>query len=165
MSLLEVHSRRPLGRRASAMAGIAVAAGLVLWAVLYATGVWPWFGFEAWTRRSVAVGPGQLIIGEDRAGGSTGFGFSTFVFFKGQTIVVSYDVTIRRGCLWMQVWHLGDHGPNESVSQCVAASGEGEWTVPVGATGFYAIIIDASVTKGPGPGYDMDYTVWWGARW
>jgi len=165
MSLLNIETRVATGRRASLLAGVAVIAGLVLWVVLYATGIWPWFGYESWTRSSIAVGPGHFIIGEDRAGGSTGFGLGTFVFFKGQTIVVSYDVTIRRGCLWMHVWHLWDHGPNKSVTQCVATSGQGEWTVPVGATGFYAIIIDPSVIKGPGPGYDMDYTVWWGARW
>lgn len=147
----------------------AVAIGLlgafVLWLVAYVSGVWPWLGYEAWTTRSAEVGPGHVIIGRDRAGGNFGFGLGTFVFFAGQTVVVSYDADIRRGCLWLHVWPLVRPAPADHVSQCVTASGKGEWTVPIPKTGAYVINVDASVIKGTGPGWDMDYAVWWGARW
>ncbi len=87
------------------------------------------------------------------------------VFFKGQTIVGSYDANIRRGCLGMHVWPLFNRTPGDHVSQCVTTSGKKEWTVPVTKTGVYVISLDSSLIKGPGPGWDMDYTAWWGARW
>ncbi len=165
MALIDIQSRWAIGRRLSILIGAGIIAAFALWAAAYATGILPWLAYGSWTSSSIDVGPGHLIIGENRAGGGMGFGLGTFVFVKGQTIVVSYDVTIRRGCLWLQVWHLWDRGPHENVSQCVATSGKGEWTVPVAETGIYDIIIHPSVIKGPGRGWDMDYTIWSGARW
>jgi hypothetical protein len=143
--------------------GVGIAAALILWGALYVAGVFPWFGYAWLSRSSIDVGPGHFIIGEDRAGST--FGFNNFVFFNGQTIVFSYDATIRRGCLWMHVWPLFDRAPGDHASQCVTTSGKGEWTVPVTKTGVYVISVDSSLIKGAGPGWDMDYTAWWGAKW
>jgi hypothetical protein len=125
----------------------------------------PWLGYETITRSSLGVGPNHFIIGEDRTHGSFSFGPRTFVFVQGQTIVVSYDAEIRRGCLWMHVWHIFHHAKDEHVSQCLTESGQGEWTVPVIETGLYRIFVDSSPIKGRRPGWDMTYSVWWGARW
>jgi hypothetical protein len=146
------------------LGGIAVGAASMLWLASYIAGLSPWLGYAWMSRRSVEAGPSRVIIGEDRAGG-TMLGATTFPFLRGQTIIVGYDAEIRRGCLWLQVWHLGDQSRNSSISRCVTASGSGKWTVPVEQTGLYAIIIDASPSHNGGPGWDMSYAAKWGATW
>ena len=163
MSVPAIRSPAMTGLRPGRVMAIGITAALILWAVTYAAGIVPWLGYSRLSRSSVDVGPGHFIIGEDRAG--TTFGISTFAFVNGQTIVFSYDADIRRGCLGMHVWPLFNRAPGDHVSRCVTASGKGEWTVPVAKTGVHVISVDSSLIKGPGPGWDMDYSVWWGARW
>jgi len=153
-----------IGGQTGRAIGIAAVIALALWPLAYAAGFFPWLGYAWLSRSSIGVGPGHFVVGEDRAGST--FGLSTFLFFKGQTIVVSYEADIRRGCLWLQVWNMLHHGPGESsVYTCVPASGKGEWTVTVSQTGLYDIIVHPSVVRGAGPGWRMSYTAWWGARW
>ena len=166
MSIQDVLSRRVINvpTRAAARLGVGVAAVFALWLGSYALGLFPWLGYANMDRRSLGVGPNHFIIGEDKVG-SLSLGPQTFVFVEGQTIVVSYDADIRRGCLWMSVWHILDHSKNAHVFQCVTTSGQGEWTVPIKRTGLYRIFINSSPTKGNRPGWDLTYSVWWGARW
>lgn len=167
MSVEDVQPRPAvrINTRAAMRVGLGFVAALMSWLGLYALGLFPWLGYAAMDRSSVGIGPNHFIIGEDKTGGAFSFGPQSFVFVQGQTIVVSYDADIRRGCLWMQVWHMLDHTKDAHVSQCVTASGRGEWTVPVKETGLYRIFIDSSPIKGNRPGWDMTYSVWWGARW
>ena len=166
MTVQDVQPRRVIQIRArtAVQVGFGLVAAIALWLALYAVGVFPWLGYETVTRSSLGSGPNHFIIGENRAGGFS-LGPRTFLFARGQTIVVSYDAEIRRGCLWMHVWNMFDHAKAEHVSQCVTKSGPGEWTVPVNQTGLYRIFIDASPIKGNRPGWDLSYSVWWGARW
>jgi hypothetical protein len=166
MSIQDVRSGRAINlpARAAVRAGLGFAALVALWLGSYLLGLFPWLGYAAVDRSSIGVGPNHFIIGEDRAG-SFFLGPMTFVFVAGQTVVVSYDAEIRRGCLWMQVWHILDHSKNASVYQCIMTGGRGEWTVPINETGLYRIFIDGSPIKGNRPGWDMTYSVWWGARW
>ena len=157
----------PVTRRARTAAiytGLAFVAVLAIWFGAYASGVFPWLGYVSLNSRSLAAEP-VGIVGRDTTGASTQIGLKTFAFLKGQTIVIRYDAEIRRGCLWLQVWHMFREGKDSSVSTCITASGTGEWTVPVTETGVYAVIIDSSVIRGVRPGWDMSYAAWWGARW
>ncbi len=163
MAVLSIPLPQVVNSGLARVIGVGVTAALILWAAAYAAGVFPWIGYAWLSRSSIDVGPGHFIIGEDRAGSA--FGFSNFVFFKGQTIVVSYDAEIRRGCLAMHVWPLFNRTPGDHVSQCVTTRGKKEWTVPVTTTGVYVISVNSSLIKGTGPGWDMDYTAWWGAKW
>jgi hypothetical protein len=40
----------------------------------------------------------------------------------------------------------------------------GVWTYRVPKSGLYTISIGPSLTQGAGHGYDLSYSVWWGAR-
>lgn len=166
MSVQELQPRRTvrIRPRTAVRVGLGFAALVLLWMASYALGLFPWLGYAAMDRSSLGVGPNHFIIGEDKTG-SFRFGPQTFVFLEGQTIVVSYDADIRRGCLWMHVWHMLERSKAAHVSQCVTKSGRGEWTVPIKQTGLYRIFIDSSPIKGNRPCWDMTYSVWWGARW
>jgi len=157
----------PLAPRANLYRGggflAAVILAMLVWPAGYAAGAFPWLGYASRSGRSVSIGPGPgVIIGE--TGDRMSLGLTSFVFFAGQNIVVSYDAEIRRGCLWLQVWHAFRQGRGSNVSQCVTTSGAGEWVVPVTETGYYTVIVNSSVAHGAGPDWDMRYTVWWGAR-
>lgn len=161
MALISLSSPFATNARVIKAAAAVLIAVPVLWLVLYATGAFPWLGYERLSRSSIRQWP-VGIVGETRSG--TGFGINEFWFFRGQTIVVSYDAEIRRGCLWMHVWHLFRRGPGADVSRCVTESGKGEWEVPVVESGVYHIFIDGSPMAGAGRGWDMTYSVWWGVR-
>lgn len=154
MSLQDVPSRRVIHvpKRTAARVAIGFLAVLLLWLGSYALGLFPWLGYAAMDRSSIGVGPNHFIIGEDKVG-SFGLSPHTFVFVEGQTIVVSYDANIRRGCLWMHVWHVFHRGKDRHVSQCDTASGRGEWTVPVtrrASTASSSILLQARETARDG---------------
>jgi hypothetical protein len=163
MAAFEIPLPPLIGGRAGTAVGTAILAAILAWPIAYFSGLFPWIGYASLSRSSIGVGPGHFLIGENRAGVT--LGPSSFFFFKGQKIVIAYDAEIRRGCLWLQVFHLWHAGPNPSVYRCVTESGTGEWQVPVTQTGIYDIIVHPTVVKGPGPGYEIGYTAWWGATW
>jgi hypothetical protein len=151
----------PAGRRIGGAIGLAILAALALWVASYALGAFPWLGY-AWLARS-SFGAGPIgIIGENRAG--TSLGISTFLFFKGQEIVIDYDAEVRAGSLWFYVYNPFDGELGDGVAHYVTESGAGEWTVPITRTAIYHITIEGSPTRGKGRGWDLSYTAWWGAR-
>jgi hypothetical protein len=162
MAVFELSSQSDLRRRASLGAIGVVAALFALWALVYFSGAFPWLGY-AWLKRDTfGVGP-VTVIGENSAG--TTFGVSTFAFFKGQEIVVDYDADIRAGSLRFYVYDMAKSGQGAGLSHYVTETGAGTWTYGVPQTGIYVIVIEPSVVRGAGRGYDMSYRVWWGARW
>ena len=149
------------GRRFAAAAILAVLA-IILYGAAYFTGLAPWLGF-AWLKRD-SFGAGPLtIIGEDRIG--TSFGVETFLFFKGQEIVVDYDADIRAGSLWIYVYKPYDGNLGDGTATYVSESGAGRWTLPIADTGIYHVTIGPSPARGAGRGWDLSYRAWWGARW
>ena len=148
---------RRIGWGAGGLFGVAV----LLWIVLYVSGVFPWLGYAWLTRDSFGTGS-FTIVGEDQAG--TSFGPTTLLFFKGQEIVIDYDAEIRAGSLWLYVYDITKIGQGGGGSHYVTETGAGVWTYAVPKTGFYKISIGPSVVQGSGRGYDLGYTVWWGAR-
>lgn len=140
--------------------GILVAA-LALWTGCYLTGISPWIG-TAWMNRS-SFGAGNItIVGENRMG--TELGFSDFVFFEGQELVVAYDAEIETGSLWFHVFQPFDGTIGDGATHYVTESGQGEWTTRIPRTGYYHVTVEPSVLHGKGRGYDLSYSAWWGAR-
>jgi hypothetical protein len=155
---LQISAPALLGRRGAGRAGTTLLALVGLWLAAYGTGLWPWLGYASQSRASINIGRfpvGEMSTGRFRAG------LGTFVFFKGQTIVLSYDADIGDGCLSMHVWRLAGEEGSADYNRCVSETGRGEWAVPVTATGLYHIYVTARPVKGR---WDMSYTVWWGAR-
>ena len=134
---------------------------LVVWLSSYVTGVWPWLG-TAWMDRS-SFGAGNItIVGENRMG--TELGLDDFVFFDGQEIVIEYDTEIHAGSLWFHVFHPFDGTLGDGVTHYVTETGKGTWTTPILKTGFYHVSIEPSPVHGAGVGWDLSYSVRWGAR-
>ena len=149
-------------RRIGAGAGGLFVVALLLWGVLYLSGVLPWLGYAWLTRQSFGAGP-LSVIGQDQAG--TSFGVSTFFFVRGQEVVIDYDADIRAGSLFLYVHDLTKAGQAVGGSYFVTESGKGVWTYPVPKSGLYAITVEPSAGRGTGSGFDMSYSAWWGARW
>lgn len=139
---------------------VAFALLLVAWLAVYATGVYPWLGYASLVRRSTSAGF-LTIAGEERMG--TEFGPDEFWFFRGQEIVIDYDAEIRAGSLVFHVFRPFDGKLGDGVQHFVERSGKGRWTMPVKETGWYHVSIDPSVVRGAGKGWDLSYTVQWGA--
>jgi hypothetical protein len=142
------------------VAGLLIAA-FALWAALYFSGALPWLGYAWLARQSFGAGPVR-IVGETSAG--TSFGLESFVFIEGQEIVVDYDAEIHAGSLWFYVYRPLDAELGAGTSHYVTESGAGVWTYRVPRTGFYTITIEPSTARGNGRGFDLSYSVWWGAR-
>lgn len=158
MAQLTISMPGLIGRRPTRFIGITLAGVLVLWMGGYAAGLCPWLGYASQSGRSINVGRfpvGQASTGKFR------LGFGTFLFFKGQTVVVSYDARITAGCLSMHVWQWAGQGAGADDNNCVAASGTGEWAVPVTSTGLYHVFVTPRTVNGR---WDMSYSVWWGAK-
>jgi len=136
-------------------------AALVLWAIAYTSGAFPWLGYAWMERSSFGIGP-VTILGENRAG--TELGLDDFVFFKGQEVVIEYDADITAGSLWFHVFQPFDGELGDGTFHYVTESGKGVWTMPVEETGFYHITIEPSPVRGKGKGWDLGYTAKWGAR-
>lgn len=140
---------------------IVIVSILVVWVSSYGTGIWPWIG-TAWMDRS-SFGAGNIsIIGENRMG--TELGFDDFVFFDGQEVVVEYDAEIHKGSLWFHVFQPFDGKLGDGVTHYVTESGSGTWTTPITKTGFYHVTVEPSAVRGVGVGWDLSYSVKWGAR-
>ena len=161
MAVFESGSTAVPVRRIGWGAGGVFVSALLLWIVLYASGVFPWLGYSWLKRDSFGAGPFS-IVGENRVG--TELGLSTLLFFRGQEIVVDYDAEIRAGSLWLYVYDITKAGQGGGASHHVTQTGAGVWTYAVPGSGLYRISIGPSVTQGAGHGYDLSYSVWWGAR-
>jgi hypothetical protein len=162
MAIVDLGSHSIPARRAGIGVLVLFLAGIAVWALAYFSGLFPWLGY-AWLKRdSFGAGP-IAIVGEDRAG--TTLGISHFIFFEGQEIVIDYSATIRAGSLWFYVFDIAKSGQGAGQGHYVTSSGTGIWTYRVPRTGLYTISIGPSVVQGSGRGFDMSYSVRWGARW
>ena len=161
MAVFESGSTSAPARRVGWGAGGVFAAALLLWMALYASGAFPWLGYSWLKRDSFGAGPFS-IVGENQVG--TDLGLSTLLFFKGQEILVDYDADIRAGSLWLYVYDVTRAGQGGGASHYVTQTGSGVWTYAVPKSGLYKISIGPSVTQGAGSGFDLSYSVWWGAR-
>ena len=141
---------------------LAVLAAIGLWFAAYFAGLAPWLGYASQSRSSFGVGP-IGIIGENQSG--TDMGFDDFLFFAGQEIVIDYDIDVRAGSLWFHVFQPFNGKLGDGATHYVTESSAGTWTMPVREMAIYHITIEGSPTRGPGRGWDLDYKVWWGARW
>ena len=97
--------------------------------------------------------------GSSSTGG--GFGLKHMLFFEGQTFFVNYDVEIREGTLRLGILKtLGGSGAPHHVD-VISSNGSGETAYQIPETGIYSIFFDGSPSAN---GYDVSYSVRWGAR-
>ena len=104
MTELQISLPRVIGARRALLVGAALMTGIVLWAAAYGAGLCPWLGYTSQSLRSINIG-GRLPVAQ-MGTGRVRLGFGTFVFFAGQTIVLSYDAQIDDGCMSMHVWRM-----------------------------------------------------------
>ena len=155
------HGSRTSSKQIGWTGSIVLVAAFGLWAAVYVSGVWPWLGYASASRSSFGIGP-VGVVGEDSAGGS--YGLSDFLFIEGQEIVIEYDADIRSGSLSFHVFRPFDGVFGDGVMYYVTESSAGAWTWRVPETAIYTVLIEPSVVRGAGRGYDMRYSACWGAR-
>ena len=140
------------GRTAGPIALI-VACAVVFAAAGYAIGLFQTLGYE---NRSISFS--GYASGASSGGG---FGLKRMLFFEGQTFFADYNAEIREGTLRIGILKtLGGLGAPHHVA-VVSSSGEGTTTYRIPETGIYSIYFDGSPS---GNGYDLSYSVRWGAR-
>ena len=126
---------------------------LVFMATGYVIGLFQTLGYEKRTVTFSGYASGT------RAGG--GFGLKHMLFFEGQTYFAEYDTEIREGSLRIGILKtLGGPGAPHHV-EAITRSGSGEVNYVIPKTGIYSVYFDGSPL---GDGYDVTYSVRWGAR-
>lgn len=145
------------GKQTGAVAGFALAALLIVVAG-YFSGLIQTLGYES---RTVAY---HGLASSSKAGG--GFGLKRMVFFKGQTFFATYDVEVREGSFRIGILDtFGPIGNKPHFVESLTANTNGEVTYQIPKTGIYSIYFEGSVLGGnKGDGYDVSYSVRWGAR-
>ena len=95
-----------------------------------------------------------------------GFGLKYMLFFEGQTFFARYTTEINKGSLRIGILEtFGKIGSKPHFVKSITESGSGEVTFRIPKTSIYSIFINGSVLgQNKGPGYDVAYSVRWGAR-
>jgi hypothetical protein len=145
----------------TATAAIVAALAFLAWLGSYASGALPWLGY-AWLKREWQSSGPLLPSGETSMG--TELGLTSFLFFEGQEIVVDWNAEIRAGSLWFYVYNPYDGRLGDGVAHYVTESGAGTWTTRIPKTGMYTITIEPTTVRSDDRGWDLGYSVWWGAR-
>lgn len=139
--------------RTTGPAALAAACGLIFAVTGYAIGLFQTLGYESRTIKFSG------LANDTRSGG--GFGLKHMLFFQGQTFFAKYDAEIREGTLRLVILKaLGGKGASHHVD-VISSSGAGEMAYRIPETGIYSIQFNGSPS---GNGYDIGYSVRWGAR-
>jgi hypothetical protein len=129
----------------------------------YALGFSDEIGYRSGRYRSWELARLGVIPFHQRFSWSIGFGTRTFFVQEGQQIEVDYDVDIRLG--WASVvvtkWPIPDLDALSYRSVSESESGVFRYTVP--DSGFYKVQLRPGLHRRD-PGYDIAYTMRWGAR-
>lgn len=155
VDLMEITLAR--GRVAAPLAVVIIAA-LVFAGAAYAAGLISTLGYES---RHVTFS--GYASGTNSGGG---LGLKHVLFFEGQTFFARYDAEVRSGSLRIGLLKtFGPVGGTPHFVESITASGSGEVSFQIPETGLYSIYFEGSVL-GPaqGNGYDVSYSVRWGAR-
>jgi hypothetical protein len=147
-----------LGRSRGGPLALLIAAALFCAGVAYFTGLIQTLGYES---RHVTF---SGFASGTKSGG--GFGLKHMVFFEGQTFFAEYDAEVRSGSLRIGILEtLGSHKSAPHFVESITESGSGEVTFRIPKTTVYSIYFDGSVLgNSQGRGYDVAYSVRWGAR-
>ena len=141
------------GRVAGPLALLVVAA-LAVFGAAYAAGLITTLGYEKKTVTFSGYGTGT------KSGG--GVGLKHMVFFEGQTFFARYDATVREGSLRIGILEtFGPIGDKPHFVKAIELSGQGEVTYRIPKTSVYSVYFEGSPS---GRGYDLSYTMRWGAR-
>lgn len=131
-----------------------IAAALFVLGAAYAVGLINTLGYEKKTVTFAGFGTAT------KSGG--GLGLKHMVFFEGQTFFADYDAVVREGSLRIGILDaFGPIGDKPHFVKAIELSGRGDVTYRIPKTGVYSIYFEGSPS---GRGYDLSYTVRWGAR-
>ena len=135
-----------------------IVAGVIFAGAAYAAGLISTLGYE---NRHVTF---SGYASGTKSGG--GFGLKHTLFFEGQTFFARYDVKVREGSLRIGILKtFGPIGNKPHFVESITTSGSGEVSYQIPETGVYSIYFDGSVLgNSQGKGYDVAYSVRWGAR-
>ena len=146
------------GRRASGPVALLVAAALLCAGGAYFAGLIQTLGYE---QRHVTY---SGLASGTKSGG--GFGLKHMLLFEGQTVFADYDAEVREGSLRIGILEtFGPIGKKPHFVESVTESGSGQVAFDIPKTGIYSVYFEGSVLgNGQGAGYDVSYSVHWGAR-
>lgn len=146
------------GGRVAGPLALLMVVGLVFAGAAYAAGLITTLGYES---RHVTF---SGFANGTKSGG--GFGLKRALFFEGQTFFAHYDVKVREGSLRIGILEtFGPIGDKPHFVESITTSGSGEVSYQIPKTGIYSIYFDGSVLGDTqGKGYDIAYSVRWGAR-
>ncbi len=131
-----------------------VAVALAVLGAAYSVGLITTLGYEKKTVTFSGYGTGT------KSGG--GVGLKHMVFFEGQRFFADYEATVRDGSLRIGILEtFGPIGNKPHFVQGIELSGRGEVTYRIPKTSVYSVYFEGSPS---GRGYDLSYTVRWGAR-
>jgi len=127
---------------------------IFVWSALYWTGALPWLGYK--NKHDSWAGIGGTSQGMT-------LGTSRFLFFKGQTVFIDYDIDeINSGALWINVGRKFSPRSGEGRAHQVTSAGSGRFAHKITSTGLYFVRVEGRMgTKGKG--YDVAYSAKWGA--
>lgn len=139
--------------RATGPIALVIACVMVFLGTGYGLGLFQTLGYE---KRNITFS--GFASGTGSGGG---FGLKEMLFFEGQTAFVEYDVEIRAGAFRLVIdkYLAGLDSPRHTEE--ITSSGSGEATFRIPETGIYSFRFTGSPR---GNGYDLSYTVSWGAR-
>jgi len=140
--------------RVTGPVALLVVAALVVLGAAYAVGLINTLGYEKKSVTFSGYGTGT------NSGG--GLGLKHMVFFEGQTFFAKYDAVVREGSLRIGILEtFGPIGDKPHFVKAIELSGRGEVTFRIPETGVYSVYFEGSPS---GRGYDVSYTMRWGAR-
>ncbi len=144
--------------RISGPVAILALIGLLLTGAAYAAGFINTLGYES--RHATFSG----FASGTRSG--TSVGLKHMLFFEGQTFYAAYDAEVRQGSLRIGILEtFGPIGDKPHFVESVTGNSRGEVVYRIPKTSVYSIYFEGSVLGGDtGRGYDVSYTVRWGAR-
>ena len=132
-------------------------AAIFMLAAALGTGAIQTLGYESRSKK---------FHGFSSTGNGYALGFKQFYYRAGQEFFAKYDVDIRTGALDIRLrksWAPMD-GP--AFRETILEDGQGEVTFRIPESGFYTARFEGSVLGADrsASGYDLSYTVTWGAR-
>jgi hypothetical protein len=133
---------------------------LSLWVFVYISGLFPYLGYKSGGHQTLPGPVGRVSYG---IGDNDHMQAHRIFLFAGQTAIIDYDVSVRKGQLKISVQEgFLPVGP-KLVEQGIAATSTGRVAVKVPNTGIYTIYFRPTYRLDtPDTAADVSYTLWWG---
>jgi hypothetical protein len=130
------------------------------WVFVYISGLFPYLGYKSGGLISSPSGIGRVQYG---VGDNDQLQTHRMFLVGGQTAIVDYDVTVRKGQLSVSL-HPGMMAIGPALlQQGIATTGAGRIAVKVPSTGLYTLTFRPTYRLNSGTMQtDVSYTLWWG---